>query len=190
MPCIVKNYPGKKKRSGSRTHFPIIAAFLTLLFITSCDQEQSDRQEEKGVLGDLPSINALAGSAEPEIPPLPELDPSTIELGRSVYDEHCASCHGADLEGEDNWQQQNEDGSFRAPPHDETGHTWHHGDQLLIESIELGGERFSAAIGGTSPMPAFGQVLTDEEITAVLTYIKSTWPEDIRIIQWEMTARS
>ena len=29
----------------------------------------------------------------------------------------------------------------------------------------------------------------DDEITAVLTYIKSTWPEDIQQTQWEATLR-
>jgi mono/diheme cytochrome c family protein len=39
-------------------------------------------------------------------------------------------------------------------------------------------------------MPAFAGTLTDEEIAAVLTYIKSTWPEDIRAIQWQQTVQS
>ena len=76
-----------------------------------------------------------------------------------------------------------------APPHDASGHTWHHGDDVLIESIKLGGARLPDNIGGFSDMPAFEGVLKDEEIAAVLTYIKSTWPEDIRGIQWEQTAR-
>jgi mono/diheme cytochrome c family protein len=36
-------------------------------------------------------------------------------------------------------------------------------------------------------MPAFEDVLTDDEISAVLAYIKSDWPEEIRQIQWERT---
>ncbi|MGH2537836.1 MAG: c-type cytochrome [Candidatus Promineifilaceae bacterium] len=36
-------------------------------------------------------------------------------------------------------------------------------------------------------MPAFGEVLKDEEIAAVLAYSKSAWPEDIRQLQWEAT---
>jgi mono/diheme cytochrome c family protein len=52
----------------------------------------------------------------------------------------------------------------------------------------LGGARFEGMnIGGASNMPAFGSVLSDEEITAVLTYIKSTWPEETRTTQWEVT---
>ena len=122
-------------------------------------------------------------------PLLPTLDSQQIAMGREVYVEHCAVCHGVKLEGQANWKEQNEDGSFRAPPHDASGHTWHHGDRPLIEAIERGGARLPANIGGTSNMPAFGDVLTDEEITAVLNYIKSTWPEDIRAIQWEQTVR-
>lgn len=38
-------------------------------------------------------------------------------------------------------------------------------------------------------MPAFAETLNDEEITAVLTCIKSTWSEDIQDIQWEATLR-
>ena len=78
-------------------------------------------------------------------PPLPTLDPAEIALGKDVYALNCASCHGVNLEGESNWMTQNNDGSFRAPPHDVSGHTWHHADSLLIESIVLGGERFAGA---------------------------------------------
>lgn len=77
----------------------------------------------------------------------------------------------------------------RAPPHDASGHTWHHGEEVLVESVKLGGARLPENIGGTSNMPAFGETLTVGEITPVLTYIKSTWSEDIRAIQWEQTVR-
>lgn len=120
--------------------------------------------------------------------PTPEM--AAINLGEAVYAANCASCHGANLEGETNWKIQNEDKSFRAPPHDTSGHTWHHGDSTLLEAIRLGGRRLEELnIGGASNMPAFAGVLTDEEITAVLTYIKSTWPEDTRTLQWEATLR-
>ena len=109
-------------------------------------------------------------------------DRQTIALGEQVYAANCASCHGVNLEGQPDWQQSNPDGSLRAPPHDETGHTWHHGDAALIESIRLGGARLSASLG-TSTMPAYKDILADNEITAVLTYIKSTWPDDIRAAQ-------
>jgi mono/diheme cytochrome c family protein len=118
-------------------------------------------------------------------PPLPA---EQISHGKAVYDLHCASCHGADMAGESNWKQQNEDGSFRAPPHTADGHTWHHADSVLLEAIREGGARFEGAgIGGSSAMPAFARILTEEEIDAVLTYIKSTWPADVRALQWQQT---
>jgi mono/diheme cytochrome c family protein len=58
----------------------------------------------------------------------------------------------------------------------------------LVEAVVEGGARLPANIGGTSDMPAFGELLTDEEITAVLAYIKSSWPEDIPQAQWEQSA--
>jgi len=105
-----------------------------------------------------------------------------VAQGQQTYTAYCASCHGVNLEGQPDWQQANPDGSLRAPPHDETGHTWHHGDAALIESIKSGGARL-AANGGQSAMPAYDEILTDPEISAVLAYIRSTWPDDIVAMQ-------
>lgn len=109
-------------------------------------------------------------------------DSEAVALGQQVYEAQCASCHGVNLEGQANWKELNPDGSFRAPPHDETGHTWHHNDVYLVESIKLGGARLPAG-QGISVMPAYEDVLSDEEISAVLAYLKSTWPPDIRQAQ-------
>jgi mono/diheme cytochrome c family protein len=165
--------------------------FLSLVSCQGSDNSSNPSSEAQAglIVPSLPSISELAGTPAPEIPPLPTFKPEEIALGKNVYAENCVECHRENLEGEPNWQQQNEDNSFRSPPHDDTGHTWHHGDKLLIESIELGGARLPANIGGFSNMPAFEDTLTEDEITAVLNYIKSTWPDDIRTIQWEQTIR-
>lgn len=65
----------------------------------------------------------------------PGVMPEEIDLaaGEALYTENCAACHGVNLEGQDDWQRPGEDGRLSAPPHDETGHTWHHGDQVLFE---------------------------------------------------------
>ncbi len=139
------------------------------------------------IVPSMPSISELAGTPGPEIPPLPSFNPDEIALGKKVYAENCAECHGENLEGEADWKMQNEDKSFRSPPHDADGHTWHHGDRVLIESIRAGGARLPDNIGGFSNMPAFEDTLTEDEITAVLNYIKSTWPDDLRAVQWEQT---
>ena len=106
-------------------------------------------------------------------------DATIVAQGESVYSDQCASCHKADLSGEPDWQQRNEEGMLPAPPHDETGHTWHHPDRVLFELTKYGP---SAMAGGDykSNMPAYEGVLSDDEIVAVLSYIKSQWPEAIR----------
>ncbi|GJM40716.1 MAG: cytochrome c [Ardenticatenaceae bacterium] len=105
-----------------------------------------------------------------------------VAMGETVYETYCAACHGFNLEGQPEWQQPFDDGSFKAPPHDETGHTWHHSDAYLIESIKLGGARLEPQIG-VSLMPAYDETLTDQQILAVLAYIKSSWPPDILAAQ-------
>ena len=110
------------------------------------------------------------------------------QAGAALYQEYCASCHGANLEGEPNWQTRKADGTLPAPPHDETGHTWHHDDEMLFLYTKLGGEAFLASRGiegFKSGMTGFGDILSDDEIRAVLDWIKSQWPEDIRRIQAE-----
>lgn len=110
--------------------------------------------------------------------------------GQTLYATNCAACHGADLEGAPDWQRPGPDGLLPAPPHDETGHTWHHGDQFLFEYVKLGGQQVLDGLGVrfTSAMPAFVGTLTDAEIEAILDYIRASWPEQIQEIQAERTA--
>ena len=110
-----------------------------------------------------------------------------IVAGEQIYVEYCAACHGANLEGQEDWRSPGEDGRLPAPPHDETGHTWHHPDSLLFDYTKLGGAALLAQQGVQldSGMPGFAEQLTDAEIHDVLAYIKSTWPERIKKIQAE-----
>lgn len=114
--------------------------------------------------------------------------PSELALGREVYDAQCASCHGANLEGQPDWRRRLPSGERPAPPHDATGHTWHHPDPWLIAVTKQGTLPFAAA-GYKSTMPGFAEELTDREIRAVLAYIKSYWPAEIRALQAEITRR-
>ncbi|MEW5726985.1 MAG: cytochrome c [Pseudomonadota bacterium] len=115
-------------------------------------------------------------------------DAAQVALGRRLYDVHCAQCHGANLEGEPDWRTRKPSGELPAPPHDASGHTWHHPDEMLFAITKHGIARF-APPDYKSGMPAFVGVLSDAEIRAVLAYIKSTWPEDIRARQKAMTQR-
>jgi ABC-type transport system substrate-binding protein/mono/diheme cytochrome c family protein len=109
-------------------------------------------------------------------------------VGQQVYVSFCADCHGANLEGQPDWQKRLPMGNRSAPPHDATGHTWHHPDQWLFDIIRDGGQRF-APPRYRSAMPAYRDMLTDEEIWAVLAFIKSRWPLSIRAEQARLNAR-
>ena len=103
-----------------------------------------------------------------------------IFTGQRLYAYNCASCHGINLEGQPNWQSPDANAVLPAPPHDGTGHTWHHDDELLFEYTKLGGNatlEVRGVSGFNSGMPAFGETLTDGEIWDVLAYIRSTWSE-------------
>lgn len=111
-------------------------------------------------------------------------DARQVSRGNVVYAQHCAACHGAKLEGQPNWQEKLPTGRMPAPPHDASGHTWHHPDSVLFGITQYGlvpGKY--APPSYQSDMPAFSGQLTDEEIWAVLAYIKSTWPEAAR--RWQ-----
>ena len=110
----------------------------------------------------------------------------TLQDGQQLYQQNCASCHGIDLQGEPNWRSAKADGSFPAPPHDETGHTWHHDDAYLFNYTKFGGQGIATMMGLDNPnsrMPAFQDSLTDAQILVILDYIKSTWPQSVREIQ-------
>lgn len=109
-------------------------------------------------------------------------DPQLVARGAVVYQQSCMACHGANLEGQANWQRPNADGTLPAPPHDASGHTWHHSDRMLFEITKWG----SAAVAGSSfksAMPVYAGVLDDGDIWAVLAYIKSRWPPEIQAAQ-------
>ena len=112
-------------------------------------------------------------------------NPKLVARGEVLYEQHCASCHGANLDGQPNWRERDADGMLPAPPHDMTGHTWHHSDALLFDVTKWGS---TAVIGDDymSNMPGFAETMSDGDIWAVLAYIKSTWPPDIQEIQSEL----
>lgn len=141
--------------------------------------------EPKYVLG--AAALALAGgialvgwwNASPATPALRPNDAGAVARGAEIYRAKCASCHGARLEGQPNWRSRRPDGKLPAPPHDKTGHTWHHGDAMLFDLTKKGP---AGIVGGSyqSDMPGFAEILSDDEIIDVLSYIKSTWPASVR----------
>ncbi|MBP0483696.1 cytochrome c [Sagittula sp. M10.9X] len=125
----------------------------------------------------VPATAALAGH---------ELDGGDIAHGQALYAENCADCHGTALQGQPDWQSPNAGGAYPAPPHDETGHTWHHSNQQNFDYVKFGGAEITRRLGiktFTSGMPPFGDALSDDDIRDILAYIRSTWPKEIRDLQ-------
>ncbi|MEO1363544.1 MAG: cytochrome c [Pseudomonadota bacterium] len=122
----------------------------------------------------------LALAAAPAASLLKPDDPSVVALGQQVYAAECAACHGAELQGAPNWRVPGPDGLLPAPPHDATGHTWHHDGETLFRLTKYGVARLINDPDYVSNMPVYEGVLSDDEIIAVLSYIKSTWPGEIR----------
>ncbi len=85
-----------------------------------------------------------------------------IRHGRRIYRGNCAACHGLTGQGR------------IGPPHNHTGNTWEHADGELMSIVLEGRNR---------RMPAFQEQLTEAEIEAVLTYIKTMWDDDQREYQ-------
>jgi S-disulfanyl-L-cysteine oxidoreductase SoxD len=115
-------------------------------------------------------------------------DASVLAGGKAVYDRHCASCHGANLEGQPNWRSRDSTGRLPAPPHDATGHTWHHPDEVLFNITKYGVAKTANLKDYQSAMPPYEGVLSDAEIVAVLSWIKSKWPPGIRGKQEQVNA--
>lgn len=107
-------------------------------------------------------------------------DARVVALGREVYAKHCASCHGANLEGQPDWRSRGPNGRMPAPPHDASGHTWHHPDAQLLAITRHGLARVIGQPDYRSAMPAYDGVLSDAEILAALSWIKSRWPPAVR----------
>lgn len=118
------------------------------------------------------------------------VDPTNVaqvELGRRIYMEACANCHGASLEGQPNWRKRLPNGRLPAPPHDASGHTWEHPYEALFRTVKYGPRVYPA--GYQTDMPAFENRLTDSEIAASLAFIASTWPSEVRAKRARMDAR-
>ena len=117
-------------------------------------------------------------------------DPEQVLIGQAIYGRDCARCHGEDLSGEFGWLKKQSEvelseaeiermlGSLGdvAPAHDSSGDTWRHDDDKLFSIIKNGPE--IALSKKSSRMPSFEDRLIDEEIWAVVAFLKSNWQED------------
>ena len=164
-----------KQRTASRRTGLVVGAGVVLALAAA-------------VFGLRPQIADWLGLGGPVT--LRPADPQVLSLGETVYAAHCAACHGARLEGQPNWRERQADGRLPAPPHDASGHTWHHADELLVRVTKLGVARAAGLKDYDSAMPAYEGVLSDEEIVAVLSWIKSQWPLEVQAKHDQVNAQA
>ena len=100
---------------------------------------------------------------------LPSYPAAQVELGQRLYQANCATCHGVDGAG---YAQ----AGIPAPALNGSMHSWHHTDQQISGWIR----------GGLGQMPAVGATWSDEEVEAVLAYIKQWW--DPEQLAWQTEA--
>jgi len=99
-------------------------------------------------------------------------DPAIIVAGASLYQRHCAECHGDDAEGDAGWRQRDSDGFFPPPPLNGSGHAWHHSRGWLTQLIN----------DGTRPrgkMPGWEDKLSQKEIASIVAWIQAQWPDKV-----------
>ena len=111
----------------------------------------------------------------------PSTAAENVALGEELFKGNCAVCHGANGEGQADWQVRKPDGMLPAPPLNGDGHTWHHGDGTLFRIVSQGGAIYESQDlpNYKSGMPAFGERLSRDEIISVINYVKSLWGDKV-----------
>ncbi len=116
-------------------------------------------------------------------------DARFVTLGARVYAAECAVCHGRNLGGAPGWQTGGRGAGVPAPPLDASGRAWQRADADLFALVKEGPPRDRRGPFSRSNMPAYGGVLTDREILAVLSFVASTWPPAVRAARSGMVER-
>ena len=100
-------------------------------------------------------------------------DDKLVTSGSQLFQQNCASCHGVNAEGTQEWKKTDASGHYPPPPLNGSGHAWHHSIPQLARSIKEGGIQ----LGGV--MPGFGGQLDDQQILVLIAYFQSKWPDEI-----------
>jgi mono/diheme cytochrome c family protein len=120
---------------------------------------QGDLRAMAAYLQALPADRVAARAA-------PAAPARSLALGEQVYGRHCADCHGARGEGV----------ALAYPPLAGSRAVHMETTANLVQVVLRGGYA-PATAGNPRPfgMPPFQMVLNDEEVAAVLSYIRSAW---------------
>ena len=149
----------------------ILSLTLFILLLAACAQATPPPPASAGTESPQRATQ-IAASAE-------------LLTGQGQYNLRCAHCHGYDGEGQlaNTIANTQSLGMNLVPAHDSSGHTWQHPDQLLVRVIKEG---ISNPLD-QFVMEPYASVMTDDQINAVLAYIKLWWTDDQRAHQKQLT---
>ena len=156
----------------------LAAAIITAAFLAACGDEQPSTPAKRTL---APSPTATAAMILTPASTVPPVRNTATSAGQAIFQANCAVCHGADGEGQPDWHIKKPDGVLPAPPLNGDGYTWHHGDGTLYTYVSRGGEAFESPDipSFKSGMPAFGEVLSHDDIIAVIEYVKGLWGDKV-----------
>jgi len=100
-----------------------------------------------------------------------------VSIGKEVFNKNCVTCHKLNGAGNPDWRKRGKDGFMLPPPLNGSGHTWHHSGEWLMRIIKNGSAVNEKGIKGK--MPAWKDKLDLQQVSAVLVYLQSLWPEEI-----------
>ena len=156
----------------------LAVAIFAAAFLSACGDEQPYTPAKLTLAPSPTATAALILTPASTVPPVGDTATSS---GQAIFRANCAVCHGAKGEGQPDWHIKKPDGVLPAPPLNGDGHTWHHGDGTLYTYVSRGGKVFESPDipSFKSGMPAFGEVLSHDDIIAVIEYVKSLWGDKV-----------
>jgi mono/diheme cytochrome c family protein len=142
------------------------AAFGPMADVVSTSLQHLSRSDIESMATYLKSVPATANAQVKGRPVAAVENTDVLKLGAKVYEQQCATCHGADGKG--------------APP----AYPPLAGNRSLAAEVAMNPVRM-VLNGGYPPgtagnprpygMPPFGTTLSDKEVAAVVSYIRASW---------------
>ena len=157
-------------QSGTSPRGSVMGPMADVVYRSTQHLSEPDLTAIATYLKELPAGSAaVAETVSQPTPERPRRDAGTMERGARIYDQRCAYCHGDAGQGVPN----------AYPPLAGSRAVNMDNPANLIQIVRRGGFLPSTA-GNPRPfgMPPFGQVLDDNDIAAVLTYVRGSWGND------------
>ena len=157
-------------QTGTSPRGSVMGPMADVIYRSTQYLNEADLTAMASYLKQLPTGNATPVEAPaPKMPERARRDTGTMERGARIYDQRCAYCHGDAGQGAPN----------AYPPLAGSRAVNMENPANLIQIVRRGGFLPSTA-GNPRPfgMPPFGHVLDDNDIAAVLTYVRGSWGND------------